>query len=254
MTQTQTATIPLPALKSGIRIDMYIDPLSPDGPVKNLQRTVERRDFTPEWKRAIDMIRTGPGGYAEQIKARAYYDVTGGIAQWVDPAYTMGRFPQEAQAREGVIWTAALGGVGGGEANGTDWCEVWIDDAKVKAESTLLGNKLPVPPGVSYAAFVTGGIALGNLPMRRSAIPAKPSLRKKPKKAKERYAMYWFLKLAYGYTMSDDEASEGLYTPPKRIGWNPKMSRAILDMFSESLIRRSGGRPGEPGSRRRELA
>lgn len=252
--QTQTATIPLPALKAGMRINMYIDPLSPDGPVKNLQRVVERQDFAPEWKRTIDLIRTGPGGYSSQIQARAHYGVDGAISPWVDPAYTMGRFPEEARAREGVIWSAALGGIGGGEASGDKWCEVWIDDDQVKAESTLLGNKLPVPPGVSYAAFVTGGIALKNLAMKRAAIPAKPSLRKKPKKLKERYAMYWFLRLAYGYTMSDDEARDGLYTPPKRIGWNPKMARAISDMFSESLIRRSGGSPSEPGSRRRELA
>lgn len=240
MTGTQTVILPVPGLRGGVKVRATIDRETPftDG----LRRVAESGDFTGAMAEGPKIVRMGKGGYYDQIKARAWRTPEGFIRPWVEPAYAGGRIPMEAQVREGVIWNAALGsGPGGDEIVGKDYFEVSIDDQPVKAASTALGNQLPVPPSVSYAAFVTGGIGLGTLPMKRSAIPAKPSKRKKPKKAKERYAMYWFLKLAYGYTMSDDEASEGLYTPPKRIGYNPVMAQALLANLSTWIRRKAEG-------------
>jgi len=240
VTETQTVILPIPGLRGGVKVRASFERSTPftDG----LRRVAESGDFTGAMAEGPKIVRMGKGGYYDQIKARAWRTPEGFIRPWVEPAYTGGRLPMDAQVREGVIWNAALGsGPGGDEQIGKDYFEVSIDDQPVKAASTALGNQLPVPPSVSYAAFVTGGIGLGTLPMKRSAIPAKPSKRKAPKKAKERYAMYWFLKLAYGYTMSDDEASEGLYTPPKRIGYNPIMAQALIANLSNWIRRKAEG-------------
>ncbi len=225
---TSTVRVPVPRATAGALLRMDVD-----------RRTI----FSDAWRETIsdlssvmaqvpEMVRRGPGSYTQQIGDRAHHTPAGGIVPWIEPPYVEGDPPPEALAREQMIWDAALGGPGSLTNSGRDFAELGIDDTTVKARSTAIGNKLPVPPSVSYAAFVTGGIGVADNGMPRFAVAAKPAkTRRKFKDEKKSKAMYWFLRLAFGYNMSSRDYTGGVYTPPKRIGWNP----VLLTRFEKLL-------------------
>lgn len=202
----------------------------------SLRDRIKTQDLSPAMKEMPDIIRFGPGGLRKQIETRAWYTPRGGIIPWVEPAYVRGGVPFEAQRREQVIWDAALGrNAAGFSSYGKRYAEVGINESQVKAISTALGNQLPVPPDVSYAGFVTGGIGTQELKQKygRRAIARKgiKSAKTYPVK-KLNYAMYWFLKLTFGYRMTDEEFAQGIYTPAKRMSPNPLMIESCLDLLS----------------------
>ena len=246
MTETIRIPSPNPGARGGIGVSLVVDRKTPVS--DRFRRIVDAREYAPVMAQVPIILRTGPGSYSEQIAGRYHHDNNGAIVPWVEPAYNLADTPPpDALQRERVIWDAALGGPGSITNSGNDWAEVGIDDVTVKARSTAIGNQLPVPSDVSYAAFVTGGIGVADNRLPRFAVARKPAkTKRKFKSEKMQTAMYWFLKLAFGYVMTDRDYRSGVFTPRKRIGWNPVVMRRVLDAFSRYITQATSGPGFEP--------
>jgi len=252
-----TETIRIPAPNPQARGGFVISTTENLARTKRFQRVVGERDYSGAMQQVPGIIRFGPGSYSEQIAGRYHHDANGAIAPWAEPGYNLGDTPPaDALEREQVIWDAALGGQGSITNSGPDWAEVGIDDVTVKARSTAIGNQLPVPSDVSYAAFVTGGIGVADNRLPRFAVARKPAkTKRKFKSEKMQTAMYWFLKLAFGYVMTERDYRSGIFTPRKRIGWNPVLFDRVRKMVFDWVTTSTGGQVGPvsgrnyPGSR-----
>lgn len=247
---TETIRVPLPRASGGVAVRFVTERNTKY--TDRLKRIATEGDFREPMSKVPDMVRFGPGSYQEQIESRTEISARGGArVPWVEPAYNeTSSLPPEAQRREQMIWDAALGGPGSVTQTGKDYAEWGIDDSVVKARSTAIGNQLPVPPSVSYAAFVTGGIGVADNKLSRYAIAAKPAkTKRKHKDDRFNKAMYWFLRLTYGYRMKSSELTRGLFTPRKRIGWNPILLQRFRDLVLAHLNNVSGAQPGPVAGR-----
>lgn len=245
----ETIRVPLPRASGGVAVRFVTERNTKY--TDRLKRIATEGDFREPMSQVPQLVRFGPGSYQEQIESRMEITSGGARVPWVEPAYNeTSSLPPEAQRREQMIWDAAMGGPGAVTQTGKDYAEWGIDDSVVKARSTAIGNQLPVPPSVSYAAFVTGGIGVADNKLSRYAIAAKPAkTKRKHKDDRFNKAMYWFLRLTYGYRMKSSELTRGLFTPRKRIGWNPILLQRFRDLVLAHLNNVSGAQPGPVAGR-----
>lgn len=176
-------------------------------------------------KAVADIIRTGPGSLEEQIRRRTFIDETGASHPWVEPRHVRGVLPAPAQARERILWDAALGRSAAAITRIQDnRVAISVDERDVGRASANLGNK--IVSSVPYFNFVTGGFNARRSPAL--AQPVKPS-RSRRTFPQARWAMWWFLGLTYGLWLTDASLKRGIPTPPKNMGITPTGRKRALD-------------------------
>lgn len=191
-------------------------------------------DLTPACAEFPEIVRHGAGSFAQQIAGRTFLGPAGEAVPWTEPAYAVGPMPSRARDLENVMWNAVLGGPGAVTRIVPNGAVVGVSDVTVRQLSASIGNG--IVSTAPYFGFVTGGL---ENPRRIPAIARgvkRAKTTRNYKKEKQRYAMWWFLGLTWGFWMSDAQWQAGVSTPPKNLGVGKDVRRRLREVIRNYVI------------------